>query len=75
MPLNALESAEWREMLGNDSEHVYEEFVNTPGNLTLAVYTPELSDSPFVDKKASQWGADIGLDAVSRSLRRTGFMT
>lgn len=49
MPLNALASAEWREMLGDDCERVYEELVNTLGNLTLTAYNSELSDEPIVD--------------------------
>ena len=45
-PLNALASAEWREMLGDDCERVYEELINTLGNLTLTAYNSELSDVP-----------------------------
>ena len=52
MPQNALASAEWREMLGDDCERVYEELINTLGNLTLTAYNPELSDAPFAEKKA-----------------------
>ena len=33
MPQNALASAEWREMLGDDCERVYDELINTLGNL------------------------------------------
>ena len=52
MPQNALASAEWREMLGDDRERVYEELINTLGNLTLTAYNSELSDAPFSEKKA-----------------------
>ncbi len=52
MPRNALASAEWREMLGDDCERVYDEFINTLGNLTLTAYNSELSDAPFAEKKA-----------------------
>ena len=52
MPQNALASAEWREMLGDDCERVYDEFINTLGNLTLTAYNSELSDAPFAEKKA-----------------------
>ena len=52
MPQNALASAEWREMLGDDCERVYEELINTLGNLTLTAYNSELSDAPFAEKKA-----------------------
>lgn len=52
MPRNALASVEWREMLGGDCERVYEELINTLGNLTLTAYNSELSDAPFAEKKA-----------------------
>ena len=38
MPQNALNSMEWREMLGDDCERVYEELINAPGNLPIAMY-------------------------------------
>ena len=49
---NALASAEWRETLGPDCERIYEELVNTLGNLTLTAYNPELSDAAPVEKNA-----------------------
>ena len=52
MPQNALASAEWREMLGDDRERIYDELINTLGNLTLTAYNSELSDAPFSEKKA-----------------------
>lgn len=52
MPQNALASAEWRVALGPDCERIYEELVNTLGNLTLTAYNPELSDASFAKKKA-----------------------
>lgn len=52
MPQKALASAEWREMLGDDCERVYEELINTLGNLTLTAYNSELSDASFAEKKA-----------------------
>lgn len=52
MPQNALSSLERREMLGDDCERVYEEFVNTLGNLTLPAYNSEFSDVSFAEKKA-----------------------
>lgn len=39
-------------MLGPDCERVYDEFVNTLGNLTLTAYNSELSDASFAEKKA-----------------------
>ena len=52
MPQNALNSPAWRTMLGDDCERVYDELINTLGNLTLTAYNPELSDAPFEVKKA-----------------------
>ena len=37
MPQNPLASAEWREVLGDDYERVYDELVNAHGNLPIAV--------------------------------------
>lgn len=53
---NALASAEWRETLGPDCERIYEELVNTLGNLTLTAYNPELSDTSFAEKKVHPKG-------------------
>lgn len=52
MTQNALNSAEWREMFGDECECVYDELINTLSDLTLAAYNPELSDAPFAEKKA-----------------------
>lgn len=69
MPQNALASAEWREMIGDDCERVYEELVNTLGNLTLTAYNPELSDAPFAEKKAHlKGGFDQDYLVISKEL-------
>lgn len=69
MPQNALASAEWREMLGDDCERVYEELINTLGNLTLTAYNPELSDAPFAEKKAHfKGGFDQDYLVISKEL-------
>lgn len=69
MPQNALASAEWREMLGDDCERVYDEFINTLGNLTLTAYNPELSDAPFAEKKAHlKGGFDQDYLVISKEL-------
>ena len=69
MPQNALNSAEWREMLGDDCERVYEELINTLGNLTLTAYNPELSDAPFAEKKAHlKGGFDQDYLVISKEL-------
>ena len=67
--LNALASAEWREMLGDDCERVYEELINTLGNLTLTAYNSELSDAPFAEKKAHlKGGFDQDYLVISKEL-------
>ena len=69
MPQNALAGAEWREMLGDDCERVYEELINTLGNLTLTAYNPELSDAPFAEKKAHlKGGFDQDYLVISKEL-------
>lgn len=69
MPQNALISAEWREMLGDDCERVYEELINTLGNLTLTAYNSELSDAPFAEKKVHlKGGFDQDYLVISKEL-------
>lgn len=69
MPQNALASAEWREMLGDDCERVYEELINTLGNLTLTAYNPELSDAPFAEKRAHlKGGFNLDCLVISKEL-------
>ena len=43
-------------MLGPDCERVYDELINTLGNLTLTAYNSELSDASFEEKKARAVG-------------------
>lgn len=69
MPKNALNSVEWREVLGDDCERVYDELLNTLGNLTLTAYNPELSDAPFAEKKAHfKGGFDQDYLVISKEL-------
>ena len=69
MPQNALASVEWREMLGDDCERVYDELINTLGNLTLTAYNSELSDAPFAEKKAHlKGGFDQDYLVISKEL-------
>lgn len=69
MPQNALASAEWRAALGPDCERIYEELVNTLGNLTLTAYNPELSDASFAEKKAHlKGGFDKDYLVISKEL-------
>lgn len=73
MPQNALNSAEWREMLGDDCERVYEELINTLGNLTVTAYNSELSDAPFAEKKAHlKGGFDQDYLVISKELHEVG---
>lgn len=51
MPQNAMASDEWRGMLGDECEGVYERLVHTLGNLTITAFNSELSDASFEDKK------------------------
>lgn len=41
----------WKSMLGEDWEDIHEEWVHTPGNLTLTGYNPELSNNQFTKKQ------------------------
>ena len=69
MPQNALASAEWREMLEDDCERVYEGLINTLGDLTLTAYNSELSDAPFAEKKAHlKGGFDQDYLVISKGL-------
>ena len=51
MPQNALNSAQWREVPGDDCENAHEELANTSDILTLTTYNPELSDALLAEKK------------------------
>ena len=53
----------------DDCERIYEELVNTLGNLTLTAYNPELSDAPFAEKKAHlKGGFDQDYLVISKEL-------
>lgn len=41
----------WKEMLSPDWESVHQEWLHTPGNLTLTGYNPELSNRKFEEKQ------------------------
>lgn len=42
---------EWEYMLGPEAARVHADWLHTPGNLTLTAYNPELSNSPFGQKR------------------------
>ena len=44
-------SNEWRDMLGDNCQDLYEKYLHTIGNLTLTGYNPELGNKPFGEKK------------------------
>ncbi|MFT9396957.1 MAG: DUF4268 domain-containing protein [Bifidobacterium psychraerophilum] len=51
MPQNALAHGEWKQMLGDDYQTVFDQNINRLGNLTLTAYNSELSDGSFAQKK------------------------
>ena len=60
-------------MLGPDCERIYEELVNTLGNLTLTAYNPELSDASFAEKRAHlKGGFDKDYLVISKELHAAG---
>ena len=70
MPRNALNLDDWRTMLRPDCERVYDELINTLGNLTLTAYNSELSDASFAKKKARAVGGyDKSYLVISNALR------
>jgi uncharacterized protein with ParB-like and HNH nuclease domain len=44
-------TAEWATMLGPDARETHRRLLHTLGNLTLTGYNPELSNSPFAQKR------------------------
>ena len=59
--------------LGPDCERIYEEFVNTLGNLTLTAYNPVLLDASFAEKKARlKGGYEKGCLVISKELHEVG---
>jgi Protein of unknown function DUF262/Protein of unknown function (DUF1524) len=49
-------NADWRQMLGEDSEAVHQELVNNIGNITLIRHNQELGNKSFGDKKETYSG-------------------
>ena len=56
LPQNKKLSEKWREDLGPYWKDVQENWLHTPGNLTLTMYNAEYSDRPFEEKKAMKGG-------------------
>lgn len=56
LPQNKKLSEKWREDLGPYWKDVQENWLHTPGNLTLTMYNAEYSDHPFEKKKEMKGG-------------------
>lgn len=44
-------SPEWSQALGPNARDIHVRWLDTPGNLTLTGYNPELSNKPFLEKR------------------------
>ena len=53
---------EWKDELGSQADEIHSSLLNTFGNLTLTGYNPELSNLPFLDKKAKLENTHIELN-------------
>ena len=53
---------EWKDELGSQADEIHSSLLNTFGNLTLTGYNPELSNLPFLDKKAMLENTHIELN-------------
>jgi uncharacterized protein with ParB-like and HNH nuclease domain/predicted transport protein len=67
MPQNL--SDEWKLMLGENWQYVYDNYLHTIGNLTLTGYNSELSYKPFLQKKKMEGGFDESPLRLNRSVR------
>lgn len=57
----------WRDMLGDDYQRIYDGYLNNIGNLTLIRHNQELGNSPFVNKKdiyINKSGMQISKDRI-----------
>jgi hypothetical protein len=52
---------EWRADLGLEAERIHVTWLNTPGNLTLSGYNPELQNRPFAVKRREYANSNIVL--------------
>ncbi|MCY4455029.1 MAG: DUF262 domain-containing protein [Chloroflexi bacterium] len=55
-------TAEWRDALGPDADAIHSRFLHTLGNLTLTGYNPELSNSPFSEKRRRLAESNLALN-------------
>lgn len=56
LPQNPELSSTWRQALGDDWQHVQQQWLHTLGNLTLTGYNAEYSDRPFAAKRDMKGG-------------------
>lgn len=57
----------WRDMLGDDYQRIYDSYLNNIGNLTLIRHNQELGNSSFVNKKdiyINKSGMQISKDKI-----------
>ena len=52
---------EWRAMLGEDADAMHRRWLHTPGNLTLTGYNPELSNSPWPEKREFYAASNVSM--------------
>src|SRR5206468_613344 len=52
---------EWRAMLGENADAVHRRWLHTPGNLTLTGYNPELSNSPWSEKREFYAASNVSM--------------
>lgn len=74
MPQNL--STQWKNELGEESEHIHEIYVHNLGNLTLTGYNPKMSNRPFSEKQNMDRGFRenhfVNLNAIPASLESWG---
>lgn len=65
-------SAEWERDLGANATEVYEQWLDTIGNLTLSGYNPTLSNKPFAEKQPILADSNFALNTAMRDKRAWG---
>ena len=53
---------DWREALGPDADAIHASLLHTLGNLTLTGYNPELSNSPFSEKRSLLQDSNLAMN-------------
>lgn len=52
---------DWRATLGEGAEGIHTRWLDTPGNLTLTGYNPEISNAPWPDKRAFYAASNVSM--------------